>query len=204
MVRNEMRFITKPLVPMKGLPVKGPPGSSRVPLNATQELYQNIKHMAHVNAEELAAILCGYWPFEIEEMDDQSVIAGYCRVLVAVEEAIRAGVLAKCPTLRAGTLWAIEAGLPFINQDQLRNAVSVPDSPKSAEPTTFRASRQTAKRDRKDPAVQAMADRIRQEDERLGKRRKKPEVAEIIIKETNCNDSIDVVMSKFNYSGRER
>ena len=161
--------------------------------------------MANVDAEELGAILCGYWPFEIEKTDNQTVIAGYHRVVSRIRQAIRDAALSEYPTLREGTLWAIEVGLPLVNHEQLRSALSLGDS--ASGPPQIETSDRDNKpvKRRVNPQWQAFADRVNREDRENDRSvKKKEEVAEMIIEEFNLSVSVATVLRNFNHTGCER
>jgi hypothetical protein len=122
-----------------------------------------------------------------------------------IREAVREGVLPEYPTLREGALWAIEVGLPFVNQEQLRAAVGLLE-PTADTHQIEAADRANKSKDvRPNPEWQAEADKVKQEDRASGRRRKKKgDVADLIIERLGLKESHAVVMKGFNYSGRTR
>jgi len=174
-VRNDINYLAKPIAMVGGQLRLGPAGSTLKPSAASCELYEALRQAAPLELDEIASILEGYWPFEIEEGDDKAPLISWYRIRRRLQQAVENGVLADTPTLKEALIWATEVGLPMCNAERLKAAIGGPDvAPKSA------ASKYAS---RHDPEIQRIADVIVADELSRSQRRPKKAVVAQAIKD---------------------
>jgi hypothetical protein len=117
-------FIVKPVVRI-GHPTPASQPGCKFPAKATSRTYDELKDAAPLHLAELAAILTGRLPFELEPRDDPNLVADYSRVLARLEQAVVQGRLSETPTLAEAVEFALEIGIPIANRSTLLSAAGL-------------------------------------------------------------------------------
>jgi hypothetical protein len=124
-MREDMGFIVKPVVQV-GRVSPPPVVGCRRPERLTDTDYDALSNAAPFRPAEIAAILCGFKPFEMEPGDDPADVEGIERVRLRLEDAVRHGQIPAYPTLRDAVLWANQFGCAMVKADRLSVVAGAP------------------------------------------------------------------------------
>jgi hypothetical protein len=121
---HDLGFIIKPVIQV-GKAATPAQGGHLAPLAAGDDVYGALPLAAPLTLEELAALLTGRAPFEVEPGDDRTLVADWAKVLGRLQQAVKWRQLPDTPTLREGVVWATDVGCPMVNADRLSIAAGL-------------------------------------------------------------------------------
>lgn len=144
-----MDYVVRPVIQVGRKPAAVEKGCKE-PRVLSKDDYQALAAAAPLTPPELAAILSGRLPFEVEPGDDLSMVQDWMRIRARIEEAVKRDELPATPTLSEGITWARKVGLPIIDVG-FESVRAVKGSANHSPPARLRVSEH-------DPKLQTLAE----------------------------------------------